>query len=344
MIALGGAIGTGLFLGSCSVSGSQSPQLHPFVGSTRTCEATTLDLHGFHDLVDPRVDRGDSLLERDVHARADPCGCEVGSPMLMSDNYARPGTFGPSERTGIISTSRKDCLGSNAKFEQRRAAFRAGQVTEQQEVDDVAGPVVDRRRRVMRIGACMELLCDLEPQCERRESVRTREPESCKRWGKHDLGAVSGTALVRGNLDLNSSPSRRPDAHLHTETHRLRDSRWCLDVLNWSSFNGQRTPRLLNDFVEDDQEPGQVTTDEAVDVAGCACVKAKAVLKERSAFEEEQRTGLIDCTLQSRDHHCGSDQPPEPAATDLTAKRLLSLSDPTVKDAGRPRFLLLGLS
>src|SRR5665811_1071896 len=49
---------------------------------------------------------------------------------------------------------------------------RAAQVTEQQEVDDVAGPVVDRRRRVMRIGACMELLCDLEPQGQRREGVR----------------------------------------------------------------------------------------------------------------------------------------------------------------------------
>ena len=89
--------------------------------------------------------------------------------MLMSDNYARPCAFGPSERTGINSTSCKDWLRSNPKFEQRRAAFRADQVTEQQEVDDVAGPVVDRRRRVMRIGACMELLCDLEPQCHRRE-------------------------------------------------------------------------------------------------------------------------------------------------------------------------------
>jgi hypothetical protein len=92
--------------------------------------------------------------------------------MLMSDNYARPCAFGPSERTGINSTSCKDWLRSNPKIEQRRAAFRADQVTEQQEVDDVAGPVVDRRRRVMRIGACMELLCDLEPQCQRREGVR----------------------------------------------------------------------------------------------------------------------------------------------------------------------------
>ena len=278
-----------------------------------------------------------------VHARAGPCGREVGPPVLMGDDYARPGAFGPSERTGIVSTSRKDCLRSNPKFEQRRTAFRADQVTEQQEVDDVAGPVVDRRRRVMRIGACMELLCDLEPQGQRREGVRARESESCKGWGNDDLGAVSGTTFVRGNLDLNSSPSRRSDAHLHTETHRFRDPGWCLDVLDWSSFNGQRTPRLLDDFVEDDQEPGQVTTDEAVDVAGCACVKAKAVLEERSAFEEEQRTGLIDCTLQSCDDHRGSDEPPKPAATDLPAKRLLSLSDPTVKDAGRPRFLLLGL-
>src|SRR5665811_2503049 len=112
--------------------------------------------------------------------------------MLMSDNYARPCAFGPSERTGINSTSRKDWLRSNPKIEQRRAAFRADQVTEQQEVDDVAGPVVDRRRRVMRIGACMELLCDLEPQSQGREGVRAREPESCKRWGNDDLGAVSG--------------------------------------------------------------------------------------------------------------------------------------------------------
>jgi hypothetical protein len=131
-----------------------------------------LDLHSFRDLVDPGVDRNDSLLERDVHMRAGPCGREVGPPMLMSDNCARPGAFGPSERTGIVSTSRKDCLRSNPKFEQRRAAFRADQVTEQQEVDDVAGPVVDRRRRVMRIGACMKLLCNLEPQCQRREGVR----------------------------------------------------------------------------------------------------------------------------------------------------------------------------
>ena len=71
--------------------------------------------------------------------------------------------------------------------------------------------------------------------------------------------------------------------------------------------------------------------------------KAKAVLEECSAFEKEQRTGLIDCTLQSPHDHRGGDEPPKPATTDLPAKRLLSLSDPTVKDAGRPRFLLLGL-
>jgi hypothetical protein len=86
------------------------------------------------------------------------CGREVGPPVLMGDNYARPCAFGPSERTGIGSTSRKDCLRSNPKFEQRRTTFRADQVTEQQEVDNVAGPVVDRRRRVMWIGACVELL------------------------------------------------------------------------------------------------------------------------------------------------------------------------------------------
>ena len=97
---------------------------------------TTLDLHGLGDLVDPGVDRGDSLLEREVHERTSPCGREVGPPVLMRDNYARPGPFDPSERTGIISTSRKDCLRSNPKFEQCGTAFRGDQVTEQQGVDD----------------------------------------------------------------------------------------------------------------------------------------------------------------------------------------------------------------
>src|ERR1019366_10211187 len=58
------------------------------------------------------------LLQRDVHVRAGPCGREVGPPVLMGDSYARPCAFGPSERTGIGSTSRKDCLRSNPKFEQ----------------------------------------------------------------------------------------------------------------------------------------------------------------------------------------------------------------------------------
>ena len=107
----------------CAIRGPQTPCQHPPSGPT------TLDLHGFSDLVDPRVDRGDSLLERSVHARAGPCGREVGPPVLMRDNYAGPGPFGPSERTGIVSTCRKDCLRSNPKFEQRRAAFRADQVT-----------------------------------------------------------------------------------------------------------------------------------------------------------------------------------------------------------------------
>jgi hypothetical protein len=221
--------------------------------------------------------------------------------------------------------------------------LRADQVTEQQEVNDVTGPVVDRRRRIMWIGARMELLCDLKPHGQRREGVRARESESSQRWGSDDLGAVSGTTFVGSDLDLNLAPSRRSDAHLHHEAHRLRDPGWCLDVLDWSSFNSQGTPRLHDDFVKDDQELGQVTTNEAVDVAGCACVKAKAVLEECSSFEEKQRTGVIDCTLQCCDDNGGSDEPPKPAATDLPADGLLSLSDPTVKDAGRPRFLLLGL-
>jgi hypothetical protein len=75
-----------------------------------------LDLRGFRDLVDPRVDRGDSLLEREVHVRAGPCGREVGPPVLMRDDFARPCAFGPSERKGIVSASRKDCLGSSPKF------------------------------------------------------------------------------------------------------------------------------------------------------------------------------------------------------------------------------------
>src|ERR1035437_918226 len=109
---------------------NESAVMHrTFVGSTRTREPTTLGLHGFRDLVDPRVDRGDGLLECDVHVRAGPCGREVGPPVLMGDNYARPCAFGPSERTGIGSTSRKDCLRSNPKFEQRRTTFRADQVT-----------------------------------------------------------------------------------------------------------------------------------------------------------------------------------------------------------------------
>jgi hypothetical protein len=272
-----------------------------------------------------------------------PCGCEVGPPVLMGHSHTRPSSFSPCERMGFNSPSRKDCLRSNPQFGQRRAAFRADQVTEQQEVDEVAGAVVDRRRRVVRIGARMELLCNLEPQGQRREGVRRRESESCEGWGNDNLGAVSSTTFVGGDLDLNSSPSRRSDAHPHIEAHRLRDPGRCLDVLDWSSFNAQRTPWLLDDLVEDDQEPGQVPTNEPVDVAGCACIKAKAVLKERSAFEEEQRTGLIDGALQSCDDHCGSDEPPKPAATNLPAKGLLSLSNPTVKDAGRPRFLLLGL-
>src|ERR1019366_409410 len=119
----------------------------------RSCDPLSV-LHGFRDLVDPRVDRGDGLLEGDAPVGAGPCGREVGPPVLMGDSYARPCAFGPSERTGINSTSRKYCLRSNPKFEQRGAVFRPDQVTEQQEVDDVAGPVVDRRRPVMWIGAC----------------------------------------------------------------------------------------------------------------------------------------------------------------------------------------------
>ena len=43
-----------------AIRGPQTPCQHPPSG------LTTLDLHGLGDLVDPRVDRGDSLLERDV--------------------------------------------------------------------------------------------------------------------------------------------------------------------------------------------------------------------------------------------------------------------------------------
>ena len=59
------------------------------LGSTGTRRPTMLDLRGFRDLVDPRVDRDDSLLERDVHARTSPCGGEVDPPMLMRHNCAR---------------------------------------------------------------------------------------------------------------------------------------------------------------------------------------------------------------------------------------------------------------
>ena len=76
-------------------------------------------------------------------------------------------------------------------------------------------------------------------------------------------------------------------------------------------------PHGSDDFVEDDQEPGQVTTDEAVDVAGSARVKAKAVLRSVPPLRRNNGPASSTARVQRCDHHGGGDEPPKPAATDL---------------------------
>lgn len=89
---------------------------------------------------------------------------------------------------------------------QCRTPGRRGEVAKEEEVDDVAGSIVDRARRLVRVGDGVELLRDLEAHRDPDEGVRIGETEAAQRRWLDRLLLGPHAGLVGRHLKLDASP------------------------------------------------------------------------------------------------------------------------------------------
>ncbi|MFI6573597.1 hypothetical protein [Nocardia fluminea] len=79
----------------------------------------------------------------------------------------------------------------------RRPPGGGCEVSDEERVDDVTGPIVDRERWFVQVGDGMEFLCDLEAHDNPDEGVRVWQAESTLRSWFDRLEVVADAGLVR---------------------------------------------------------------------------------------------------------------------------------------------------
>src|SRR5659263_262809 len=111
-----------------------------------------------------------------------------------------------------------------------------------------------------------------------------------------------------------------------------------------SDIDGLIRGDIARVVVESDDEPGDVTPDEPVDVAGGASGQAEAMLQHRPALEQEARSaGVVNGLLQGCDHHRRRDEPPHAPTGGGNTERALRMRDPLVQDRHALGLLALRL-
>ncbi|TFF17440.1 hypothetical protein EQW79_008260 [Cellulosimicrobium terreum] len=189
----------------------------------------------------------------------------------------------------------------------------------------------------------MDLLGDLVPQRQADEGHGIRQTDGSERWCCERLGVLAGSALVRGDLDLDLAPRLALHLQDDVEASGLDHARGGLDDVDRRAAERQRSPRLVQDVVELVEEVGDIAADKTVDVLGGARGGGReAVLEQGAALEQEVWLPVeVQCALKDGDDDGRGDEPAQASA--VGPDLLLGLIDPAAEHARRGRRLGLGL-
>src|SRR5262249_43756008 len=146
---------------------------------------------------------------------------------------------------------------------------------------------VDREGRVVWIGGGVDFLRDLIVQREAGQPLRGGKAETSELRRSDELRDRARLPPLGADLDLDAPPSPASQLDQNGEPSWLDDPGWRIDDVNLAAAQGQRAPGELERLVERREERLDVSTHQSVQVAGGPRGKAEAMLKQRSALEEE---------------------------------------------------------
>ena len=153
-------------------------------------------LSGTDNLGNQRIDIGDSLGEQERDVGRYGCSFEVFSPMRMGDHDWRPRSGLEAELPCLLCARVEHGQPCGPDLGPSRTACFGPQVAQQQQVDDVTKTVVDRDRRVVRVGNRVEFLRDLESHCDPDEGVGVGQTEPAQRRRLDRFGVNADAGLV----------------------------------------------------------------------------------------------------------------------------------------------------
>jgi len=114
----------------------------------------------------------------------------------MSHQGRRPSASREAELGRLIGSSGEHSHRGAPDLGQCRAPGRLGEVAEQKKINDVTRTVVDRFRRLVRVGDGVELLRDLEAHRDPDQGVRIGQSETAQRWRLDGFVLIAHAGLV----------------------------------------------------------------------------------------------------------------------------------------------------
>lgn len=140
---------------------------------------------GVVDLTNPGIDCRDRSVEGQLEASRSRGPFVVGVPMGVPDNGWRPGSFRQSKLVGFVSAGLEQRSCGSMDLGKCRTSGLSGEVAQQQQVDDIAGAIVDGIWRIVRIRDGVDLLRNLKAHSDPNEDVGVREAEPIQ-WRRLD--------------------------------------------------------------------------------------------------------------------------------------------------------------
>ena len=127
--------------------------------------------------VDPVVEFGDRVIQGGIKARITGGAGVVIRPVRVRAHDWRPIAWNESELFGLGCAGIEDRLACCTQVCVGGGGVGGQEVAQEEQVDEVTRAVVDRVRRIVRIGAGVELLGDLEAQRDSDKDVRAGSPK-----------------------------------------------------------------------------------------------------------------------------------------------------------------------